>query len=400
MPHVVVAGGGMIGAATALVLAQAGNRVSLLEPAPVPALLDPGAYRLRVSAISLASVALLQELEIWAPLAASRVSPFRAMQVWADTPAESLRFDSAEMGQPELGFIVENELLASALWQTFPRFPSITHFGTTLAGVDLPEAAGEQVTITLADGTEIAADLLIAADGARSLGRVLGGFSSHWRDYGQSALVAQVETELAHQETAYQRFLPGGPLAFLPLLEGNIASIVWSLPRERAASHLQSNETAFRQALADAFGDRLGAIEAVGPRRTFPLVRQHVDCYQRPGLLLLGDAAHAIHPLAGLGVNLGFGDIQALRELVTNHPQQWCRSGALLQRFGRQRRGENSRMIAGMEGLKALFAWQRGPCPQLVSKGLTVVDRLPGLKRLFITAAGGGVTHSSVTSSI
>ncbi|MCG2633326.1 MAG: FAD-dependent monooxygenase [Gammaproteobacteria bacterium] len=389
--HIVIAGGGMIGGAAALVLGRAGCRVSLLEPAPQPGWptdSPPAAYGTRVCAISLASVALLQQLEVWPRVVAQRVSPFRGMQIWSGDPGQALHFDSAELGQPELGFIVENDLLSAVLWEALGNLPEVTHLQTALCGMTKPRSPGSEIKVRCSDGVEISADLLIAADGARSLGRILGGFASHWRDFGQSALVARVETTEPHQETAYQRFLAGGPLAFLPLADGS-SSIVWSQPRAEAEARMRLLEAAFRDELQAAFGNTLGAIGQVGPRSVFPLMRQHADRYEQPGVLLLGDAAHSVHPLAGQGVNLGFADIRALQSLIAEASGSWCRDSSLLRRFGRQRRAENSCMIAAMEGLKALFSRPDQPRSVLISKGLGLVDQIAPLKRFFISRAGG-----------
>jgi 2-octaprenylphenol hydroxylase len=254
------------------------------------------------------------------------------------------------------------------------------------------EIALEQdaATLRLRDGRRVSTRLLVGADGRDSLVRDRVGIASRGWAYDQQALVANVEVERWHQETAWQRFLPTGPLAFLPLRDGRCA-VVWSVAEPRAEELLGLDEDEFRSALEDAFDRRLGAIGAIGPRAAFPLRFQHAEQYVRPRLALIGDAAHAVHPLAGQGVNLGLMDAAELAEALDEARARGRDIGGAwtLRRYERARRGENALMLTAMDGFKRLFSNRILPVAVARSLGLAAVDRITPLKHVFMRHALG-----------
>ncbi len=384
--QVVILGGGMVGGALACALGQAGIAVTVVEATP-PTPPDPeGPYDLRVSAISLASETLLRNLGAWDEIPALRLAPYQVMRVWEW--GGEVHFDAAEVGQPHLGHIIENRVIQWALYQRARRLPEVQWLSPVRPCRIRWE--DEAVHLHLDDGRELRARLVVGADGARSWLRHQAGIESRGWSYRQMGLVSVVRTALPHQETAWQRFLPGGPLAFLPLSDGS-CSIVWSLPEDRARRHLQLPDWAFRDALARAFGHRLGAVEWNGPRAAFPLRLHHARRYTAPRLALVGDAAHTIHPLAGQGVNLGLLDAAALAQTLTEAHRRGRDLGAhpLLRRYERARKGDNWGMALSMDAFHRLFTPAHLPLRLLRNLGLAQFDRHPLAKRQAIQAALG-----------
>jgi 2-octaprenylphenol hydroxylase len=320
-------------------------------------------------------------------MVAARVAPYREMQVWDAGGRGSIHFDSADLGEPDLGHIIENRVITRALAQRMAQLPNITVICPAApARLRLrPDGSSE---LQLADGRRLAARLIVGADGAASWVREQAGIELELRHYGQRAVVATVKTERGHQDTAWQRFLPSGPLAFLPL-PGGYSSIVWSTTPEQAGQLLAMTEEAFRQALAEAFEHKLGAITWAGPRAAFPLQGQHARAYVKPGLALVGDAAHTIHPLAGQGVNLGFADVACLAALLRAAPTDNPGSLKLLRRYERARRGDNQLTLEAMGVFKHLFGSDARWLADLRNAGLDLVDRWPVAKRFFMQQAMG-----------
>jgi 2-octaprenylphenol hydroxylase len=247
-----------------------------------------------------------------------------------------------------------------------------------------------QTRLTLEDGTELQARLLVGADGARSWVRQQAGISVKGWDYDQVALVTWVKPEMFHQETAWQRFLATGPLAFLPLTEG-YCSIVWSTSPAHAAQLQAMDPDRFAQELQAAFENKLGAIEAVGPRAMFPLRSFETQHYILPRLALVGDAAHTIHPLAGQGVNLGLADMASLVQVLTEAQQQQRDIGSekILRRYERWRRADNRSMLLAMDGFKRLFSTDQSLLRWVRNLGLNLTDRSLPIKRLIMHQALG-----------
>jgi 2-octaprenylphenol hydroxylase len=319
---------------------------------------------------------------------ASRVSPYLQMHVWDAAGNGSIHFDSADIGEPNLGHIIENRVVTRALAQRAAQFDNIDLFCPSrpqrLSLLD------DGAQLELDNGTILHAELLIAADGGQSWVRQQAGISVNTQDYQQSALVANVRTELSHQDTAWQRFLPTGPLAFLPLAD-HVSSIVWSTTPQEAERLCAADVDTFKQELETAFAARLGRIVDVGPRAYFPLRGQHASHYVKPHLALIGDAAHTIHPLAGQGVNLGFADVRALSQILHAAHQKGQPIGSLktLRRYERSRRGDNLLMLEAMGVFKRLFSNDSPGLRQLRNLGLNLSDRANPIKHFFMTQAMG-----------
>ncbi|HEX6929807.1 MAG TPA: UbiH/UbiF/VisC/COQ6 family ubiquinone biosynthesis hydroxylase [Gammaproteobacteria bacterium] len=385
---VVVAGGGMIGAAAALALARKRFRVALVDR-HVPHPMEKGdPPELRVSALSRASERLLRNLGVWEEIAAVRVSPYRQMHVWDAGGRGHVHFDAADLGEACLGHIVENRLVQSVLWQRLGTEEDADIFSpVTVAGMT-PHASGADVL--LSDERRLRAKLLVAADGAASPLREQFGIHITSANYGQQGIVCVIRTEKPHGETARQRFLPTGPLAFLPLSDGRI-SIVWSVIDDEAARLMAMTDSEFRGALATASEGVLGRITECGKRGAFPLRRQHADTYVAPRAVLIGDAAHVVHPLAGQGANLGFLDAAALVETLVEARDEERDFGQprILRRYERWRRGDNLATEWAMDGFHRLFDNDNSLLSGLRNLGFRVFNRAGPVKQAVMRQAMG-----------
>ena len=384
---VVISGAGLVGLALAAVLGRDGFRTAILEAREPVRDWPTDTIDLRVYAISRASQRLLERLGAWSviePLA----QPYRDMQVWDAGSEGEIHFDSAELGEPDLGHIIESRVIERSLLDVVESLDKVTRFcPARLQGFEVGDGEPE---IVLEDGTPLTAGLLVGADGKQSRVRDLAGIHVQVSDYAQQALVAVVTTEKPHQETAWQRFLPSGPLAFLPLHDGR-CSIVWSATSDKASALPALDDEAFCHALGEAFAYRLGHITHVGERALFPLQGQSAKNYVQPGLALVGDAAHVVHPLAGQGVNLGLKDVQALAETLHSAREQGRKPGAfsVLRRYERTRRGDNQLTLATMSGFKQLFGSTLAPVCAVRGLGLKLFDRATPLKTQLMRAAMG-----------
>ena len=351
---VAVVGAGVVGSTAALSMARAGLRVAIIEVQEPPAW-QAQAPDLRVYAFAPDSQALLDSLGVWSTVAAARVQAYRRMRVWDAAAGRELVFDGDALGREFLGHIVEHGLLLDRLWAAVLREPNMQrHCPAGLVALD-QDADG--VTLGLDDGQELRAKLLLGADGAASRVRGLVAVPSNERDYGQCGLVAYASTELPHQDTCWQRFLPGGPLAFLPCSDGR-SSIVWTVARVEAERLLSLDESLFCAELTRAFDARLGKVTAVSARKAFPLRRKLTTEMLHGRVALIGDAAHVVHPLAGQGVNLGLRDVAALTSQV-RQAQAAGRdfsSAHRLQRWARTRLSENAVAAYSFEAINGLFS--------------------------------------------
>ena len=386
--NVLVVGGGMVGAAFALACSGKGLAIGLVEARPPQRDWPKGELDLRVSALSRASQRLLDRLGAWGRIVALGASPYRRMHVWDGVSSGAITFDSADLGEPNLGHIVENRVIQLALWERLEQAPDLTLISP--ASIADLERGPEGSRLVLGDGRILEARLLVAADGRDSLIRELAGIPTQGWDYDQRAIVANVRPEQWHQETAWQRFLPTGPLALLPLADGR-CSIVWSATQGRAEELLALDDHDFSEALTEASEGRLGGIRVDGPRAAVPLRLQHAEHYVEPGLALIGDAAHAIHPLAGQGVNLGFLDAAELAAALDLALERRRDIASLwtLRRYERARRGENLAMLMAMDAFKRAFGSRLPPLVAARGLGLAVTDRIGPLKRLFMGRALG-----------
>jgi 2-octaprenyl-3-methyl-6-methoxy-1,4-benzoquinol hydroxylase len=383
---VIVVGGGVVGAACALALAEAGLQVTLVEGREPPAW-QPQQPDLRVYAFAPDNAQLLRTLGVWPAVLAARACAYRRMRVWDAAGGEELQFDADRLGREQLGWIVENDLLVDRLWAALPAA------GVQLccpARVDALEQDADGVRVRLEDGRRLDAALAIAADGADSTLRRLAGVEVSRQEYGQRGVVAYIDTEQDNQATAWQRFLTTGPLAVLPAGTRR-SSIVWTLPDAEAERVLALDEAAFNAELTRAFGARLGAMALASRRAAFPLRRQLASAYVAGRVLALGDAAHVVHPLAGQGVNLGLRDVAALHATVLRalqRRQDWA-SPDRLQRWARERRSENTVSAYGFDAINTIFSNDEMHLTLARGCALGSVGRLPPLvSALWKRAAG------------
>ncbi len=393
---VVIVGGGIVGLTLANALVDTDFSVAVIERAVAAPTPESKQTDLRVSAINQVASTYFKSLQLW-PHLQQRYCAFQQMQVWDTTGLGQIHFDSAELGLPELGHIIENSVLVRALLASVEAAENIQLYcPVSIKNISLVDDGGDQAcanrtVVTLQDGYSLNASLLVGADGARSQVREIAGIEFISHRYQQQGLVCAVETENSHQQTAWQCFLPSGPLAFLPLFNGQ-SSIVWSLDEGRANEMLALNDNDFKQALAQASEYRLGEIKAVSERKLFPLAHGHANDYVKLGLALIGDAAHIIHPLAGQGANLGIADAICLAGVIKQAKasnRQWYAVHTLLK-YQRQRKIENRLMENAMTGFKTLFGQTSPVLVELRNAGLSLVDHLPALKNMFIRRALGG----------
>ncbi len=386
--NVAVIGGGIVGSALACGLGKAGLDLVLVDSGKVPQRAPTGAPELRVSAVTLASRSVFRALEVWSDIEATRLAPYRDMVVWDSGGPGQIEFHSADVGVPCLGWIIENAVVQWALAQRIQRLANVEVMAShSLLQVDPDE---EGVTVLLDDGTRFRVRLLIGADGGRSRVRSQASIESTGWSYEQSALVATVETEKPNAETAWQRFLPTGPLAFLPLFNGH-SSIVWSTHSDEAKRLSRIARGEFEAELTDAFEGRLGSVELRSKRAAFPLHLRYARNYVRPRIALAGDAAHTVHPLAGQGVNLGILDAAALCEVVTRARASNRDIGSLhtLRRYERWRKGDNMLMLGALDGIKRLFGSQAAVARLGRSLGLNATDQVRPLKNALARRAMG-----------
>lgn len=383
----VVSGGGVVGAACALALARRGLDVALVEGA-APAPWRAEAPDLRVYAFAADNAALFERLGSWAPVRDARVQPYRRMRVWDAAGGGELDFDADAFGRRELGWIVEHGLLLDRLWAALPAAGVRVHCPARVAALE--DDGDDAVVVGLEDGGRLRARLAIAADGARSTLRELAGIAVDRHAYGQRGVVGYVATSRPHEDTAWQRFLPGGPLALLPFADGR-CSIVWTLPDDEAARVLALDDEAFGAALTRASDRRLGEVRAASPRAAFPLQRQLARDYLRGRVLALGDAAHVVHPLAGQGVNLGLRDVAALEQAVGAAQAaraDWA-SPARLARWARARRSEDTLAAHAFDGINRLYTSDSMAAALLRGPLLGLAGRLPPVPRLLWKHAAG-----------
>ena len=384
----IIVGGGMVGLVVAAALAKNRFNIAIVESSKQQPDWNSESFDLRVSAITRASQHILDSLGAWSKMESMRISPFRDMHVWDATGDGVIHFDSAEIGEPCLGHIIENSVIQTALYQVCQGFENI-HWHQSVKPQQLMRGQ-KDIGLQLDNGELITATLVIGADGSNSWVRKTADIDINSTDYKQTAVVANVKTELSHQETAWQRFLPTGPLAFLPM-SGGYSSIVWSTTPEQAEALLSMDEESFCKELAAAFDHKLGDILETSKRAKFPLRSQHAKQYVQDRLALVGDAAHTIHPLAGQGVNLGFADAASLAEILIDYKQKKKDFGShhVLRRYERWRKGENLTMLTAMTGFKTLFSNKNSVLMTLRNTGLNITNSITPVKNIIIRNAMG-----------
>lgn len=394
---VVIVGAGMVGATLGCLLAQQGRRVALIERAVfTPFVLDPHSmdkpnYGLRVSAISHASQQAFIDVGAWDVMSSLRVTPYENMHVWDATGQGEIHFSAADIAAPELGTIIENQVIQTGLFHAMDAYDTLTVLAP--ASVTAFQVDDKAVKIELSNGDQLTTALLVGADGAQSKVRQWANIVVQKNDYYQKGLVAVVKTEMSHQFTAWQRFMPSGPLAFLPLND-HLCSVVWTLPADKADYYLAMSDETFNTAISAALDHRLGQVNVVSKRAAFPLVGQQAEHYMADGVALVGDAAHTIHPLAGQGVNLGIKDTVVLADQLSSlshdyFQQEKIMSNKILRRYERARRGDNVMTQKAMEGFKLLFGNRCIPLQVMRNMGLRAMNQLTPMKNEVMRRAMG-----------
>ncbi|WP_049007962.1 3-demethoxyubiquinol 3-hydroxylase [Enterobacter cloacae] len=384
--EIAVVGGGMVGGALALGLAQQGFEVTVIEQA-APATFDLTAKPdVRISAISAASVDLLRGLGVWDAVLMMRAHPYSRLETWEWENAH-VAFDAAELKLPRLGYMVENNVLQRALWQALEAHPKVTlRVPSSLKALHRHDNG---YRLTLDNDDELAVKLVVGADGANSQVREMAGIGVHAWQYQQSCMLITVQCENAPGESTWQHFTPNGPHAFLPLFD-NWASLVWYDKPARIRQLQGLSMAQLQDEIMRHFPSRLGYVTPVAAG-AFPLTRRHALQYAREGLALVGDAAHTIHPLAGQGVNLGYRDVDALLDVLGSargHAEDWS-SHQVLKRYQTRRMADNFIMQSGMDLFYAGFSNDVGPVRILRNIGLMAAERAGGLKHQALKYALG-----------
>ncbi|MFT6389477.1 MAG: 2-octaprenylphenol hydroxylase [Cellvibrionaceae bacterium] len=397
--NIVIVGAGLVGVSLAAkITADPANQhlsIALIDQDSAPSSIDlslqPPEFDPRVFALTHASIALLKNIGAWSSIVLQRACAYQAMSVWDDEGTGSVVFEAGELDQPELGYIVENKIVLNAVLDVLQAHENVD----IIRGQAVESLAykDNRQNISLSDGSNICAQLLVAADGAHSKVRDLANLQTRSWDYQHKAIVATVKNERSHQFTAWQNFLLTGPLAFLPLDDSSeqYCSIVWSLDCGLADKYMALSDTDFTDVLAKAFEHKLGNVESISKRYSFPLVQSHAVDYIAPQLVLLGDAAHTIHPLAGQGVNLGLLDVEVLsREISRSSTRRLSLCDAsILRRYQRQRKKHNLEIMLLMESFKRLFGSRNLAVRWLRNSGLKSIDSMKPIKNWLARQAMG-----------
>lgn len=386
---IVIVGGGMVGLTAAILLSEQGLKIAVIDTQPPEELNSTNPPELRVSAISRASENVFRHCGVWGNIEAERICSYEHMRVWDADSFADISFDCNEVQQSCLGHIIENSRIRYWLWHKAQSLSDISMIAPTkIATLQL---GGQTNVVQLENNDLLTAKLIIGADGARSLVRSKAEFPMTFWDYEQTAIVATVKTQLGHDKTARQVFTPTGPLAFLPLWEDNLCSIVWSQDTEQATHLLGLSDEDFNKALTSTIDNQLGLCEVQSERGHFPLKMQYARRWVNDGVALIGDAAHTIHPLAGQGANLGFLDAAALSQTIIESlkKDKDFSTQQSLRPYERWRKAEATTMIVSMESFKQLFDGEN-PLKKLVrGLGMSVTNKLPFVKKEIVENAMG-----------
>lgn len=388
---VLIAGGGLNGPALALALAKAGLTVTVVDASP-PRARAADAFDGRAYALAIASQKLLAAIGVW-PDIADQAQPIMAVEAADGRPGEGaapffLNFDARELDHPPVGYMLEDRFLYRAFLSAMEACPGLTLITGTSATAQ--QVGPGSVTVTLSDGQQIAARVLVGADGRRSGTAERAGIRREGWGYGQTAVVAAIDHELPHGGTAHQFFMPTGPLAILPL-KGNRSSIVWSETDANARTLMGLSEADFLAVLRPRFGDFLGQIALAGPRFSYPLNLTLAKSYVAPRVALVGDAAHGVHPIAGQGLNLGLRDVAALAEVLIEARRRGEDIGAIdvLERYQGWRRFDATALALGMDTVNRLFSNDDPVLRPVRDLGMGIVQAVGPLRRAFMRQAAG-----------
>ena len=383
---VVIAGGGLVGLTLGVALAGAGIETVVVDGAPPEAMKD-AAFDGRVSSIALGSRRVLEGIGVW-PALMDDAQPILEIRVSDGDAPLFLHYDHETVGSDPLGHIVENRSIRAALLERAVALAPLRHLAP--ASVEALEPAGSGVEARLADGRCVRARLAVAADGANSGLRAAAGIETVRWSYEQTGIVCTVLHERPHRGIAHERFLPAGPFAILPMT-GDRSSLVWTERAALAPSLMEASSEVFARELGARFGDFLGALEPTGPRWSYPLRLTHAKRYVAPRLALAGDAAHAIHPLAGQGFNLGIRDAAVLAELVVDRARLGLDIGGddVLTHHQRRRRFDSVALMGVTDGLNRLFSNDNQGLRLVRDVGLAAVNEMPPVKRFFMRHAMG-----------
>ncbi|MBD1568937.1 FAD-dependent 2-octaprenylphenol hydroxylase [Aliivibrio sp. S10_S31] len=376
---IAIIGGGMVGLTVAAALENSGLRIAVIE-SQLPEEELASLPDIRVSAISRASENILNNVGAWQGVLSRRAAPYTSMRVWEQDSFAKIEFEAEDIAQHNLGHIVENRVIQLSLLDKISKQENVTLLAPErCTNIMFGES---EAWINLESGKAITAKLVVGADGANSwLRNQLDIPLTHW-DYGHSALVANIRTVDTHNATARQIFRPEGPLAFLPLGEPNLSSIVWSLDPLQAEDLVSMPEDDFNKRLTTAFDNQLGLCSVEGARQAFPLKMRYAKDFVRDRAVLVGDAAHTIHPLAGQGVNLGLADAAALAETILALQNESKDIGLKvhLRSFERWRKAEAAQMIASMQGFKELFSGSNPVKKFIRGVGMSLTNELSPVK--------------------
>ncbi len=376
---IAIIGGGMVGLTVAAALENSGLRIAVIE-SQLPEEELASLPDIRVSAISRASENILNNVGAWQGVLSRRAAPYTSMRVWEQDSFAKIEFEAEDIAQHNLGHIVENRVIQLSLLDKISKQENVTLLAPErCTNIMFGES---EAWINLESGKAITAKLVVGADGANSwLRNQLDIPLTHW-DYGHSALVANIRTVDTHNATARQIFRPEGPLAFLPLGEPNLSSIVWSLDPLQAEDLVSMPEDDFNKRLTTAFDNQLGLCSVEGTRQAFPLKMRYAKDFVRERAVLVGDAAHTIHPLAGQGVNLGLADAAALAETILALQNESKDIGLKvnLRSFERWRKAEAAQMIASMQGFKELFSGSNPVKKFIRGVGMSLTNELSPVK--------------------
>ena len=385
---IAIVGGGMVGGMLACALGNSRFSVAVIEAGDAPEFEADDDYALRVSALSVASQRMLEVTGAWPGVVQRRACPYRRMLVWDSESGGETLFDSSDIAEPHLGHIVENHVLQLALIERLVEFENIDFFPQTR--IEYASFSDTAVHLSFHDGRSMSASLLVGADGGNSRVRALADFDVRSELYDdQHALVSTVVTELPQQDITWQRFVPSGPEAFLPLC-GHRASLVWYNTPEEVGRLKSLDTAAFTKAVEQQFPERLGGVRSLVGRGSFPLSRMHARQYVKPRVALIGDAAHTIHPLAGQGVNLGLLDAATLAEVIIDGSgSRDCGAILPLRRYERWRKGHNHMMQLAVDGFYRAFRQQPGPVQIARAGAMMIADKIAPVNQLCMRYASG-----------